>query len=229
MRNKEVNLTMEEQTHAYDPYESNHDHLADVYDEQIRNHLGHYIRENYFEILDRVTEMMTGPSQGRRVLDIGIGTGLLSERLPSELDTHGIDTSVKMMDRLRDKGLNVSLRKGHFLNIPHRDSMFDCVVSTFALHHVPAALQIPAYSEMVRVLKPVGQILIADFMTENERQRGDLIERFKREDRKDMLMELEDEHFTDISSIKSHLEATGFRVTYERGSVLSWILCANRG
>ena len=36
------------------------------------------------------------------------------------------------------------------------------VTSTFAMHHIPAAVQAPAIAEMLRVLRPGGRLLLAD-------------------------------------------------------------------
>lgn len=76
---------------------------------------------------------------------------------------------------------------------------------------------------MIRVLKPTGQLIIADFMTENRAQRTDLEQQFRQEGREDMVQELDDEDFTYISVAKNYFQGHGYEVSYERGSTLSWV------
>ena len=175
--------------------------------------------------MDSVVELLK-ITHDTRILDIGIGTGLLSERIPKGVDLYGIDVSEKMMDQVRKKGLNATLKTGHFPDIPFEDNLFNCAVSTFAFHHVPEELKIAAFGEICRILKPDGQLILADFMMENQIQRAELEEQFRREGRKDMILELEKEHFTEISVAKDYFEDRRFLVSYKRASTLSWIFIA---
>ena len=202
-----------------------HDSQADSYDRQVMEDLEDYIREDYFQILDRVVELIPA-GRSLRVLDIGIGTGLLTDRMPRNLDLYGIDISPKMMDKIRQKGLPVKLKVGGFLDIPFPNGHFDGIVSTFAFHHLTPEEKEKAYVEMSRVLKPNGFIIIADFMFENEMQADRLAERFRSEGRMDMLEEFTEECFTYIDSAASSLGRLGYNVEYERGSTLSWIVKA---
>ena len=43
------------------------------------------------------------------------------------------------------------------------DATFDVVISRLAIHHLPEDLKHQAFSEILRVLKPGGNLLIADF------------------------------------------------------------------
>ncbi|MEX0974868.1 MAG: class I SAM-dependent methyltransferase [Bacillota bacterium] len=202
-----------------------HDSQADSYDKQVLADPGDYIRENYFGILDRVAELIP-VGRSLRILDIGIGTGLLTERMPQKMDLYGIDISPKMMDKIREKGLPVQLKVGSFLDIPFPDSHFDRIVSTFAFHHLTPEEKEKAYAEMHRVLKPDGFIIIGDFMFESEAQADRLSQRFRSEGRTDMLEEFEEECFTYIDSATASLSRLGYNVCYERGSTLSWIIRA---
>lgn len=207
-----------------------HDSQADSYDRLIEANSGDYIRENYFAILDRVVSLLPPipSSTSPRILDIGIGTGLLTERMPKGLALFGIDISPKMMDKVREKGLPVELRTGSFLDIPYQDGYFDGIVSTFAFHHLVPEEKEKAYLEMHRVLKPGGYIIIADFMFEDERQSAELADRFRAEGRTDMLEEFEEESFTYIDCAAASLGALGYTLVYERGSTLSWIIKAQK-
>lgn len=205
----------------------NHDNVAHLYDESVLKDFGDYIRENYFLILNRVRDLLD-LAPGLHLLDIGIGTGLLLERLPSDLNVSGIDISVKMMEKIKEKGLNVELKYGDFLNIPYADNSFERIVTTFALHHLNGPDKFKALVEMDRVLRPNGLIVVGDFMFENTTQKQALIERFKREERSDMLQEIDDEEFTFIDQTTAFLSNLGYRVSHERGSTLTWIIKAEK-
>lgn len=205
----------------------NHDAQADNYEEQVRSDLDDYIRENYFLILDRVIELAQF-AEGMRVLDIGIGTGLLTERLPAGLKLFGIDISPKMMEKLAQKKLSVELASGSFTNIPYADDTFERIISTFAFHHLTPDEKEVAFQEIDRVLKPGGYLVIGDFMFLDQEQRTSLIEKFSLEGRDDMLQELEEEHFTMIADAKASLSSLGYSVESEQGSTISWILRAKK-
>jgi putative AdoMet-dependent methyltransferase len=204
-----------------------HDLQAEHYDENVVGNLGDYIRENYFQILDRVVDL-ADLKVGMRVLDIGVGTGLLTKKLPAGLDNHGIDVSTEMLRKAKEKRLRIVLTKGSFLQIPYSDRIFDRILSTFSFHHLSPEQKETAFIEMDRVLKDVGLLVIADFMFRDEKQKQAAIKRFIDEDRKDMLEEIDDEYFTDISSSECLLNDMGYQVSCERGSVLSWIMKAEK-
>lgn len=204
-----------------------HDAQAEHYDARVARHLGDYIRENYFGVLDRVIDRAE-LSSGQSVLDIGVGTGLLSAKMDTGADLYGIDISGKMMAKARDKGLRLRLSYGDFLHVPFRDSSFDRIVSTFAFHHLRTEEKERGYHEMDRLLRPGGIIVIGDFMFENDGQRQDLVRKFESEGRTDMVEELDEEFFLDMSHDVPLLEQLGFRVSRERLSTLSWVLTCAR-
>jgi putative AdoMet-dependent methyltransferase len=205
-----------------------HDTQAEHYDQEVRKNLDDYIRENYFAILDRAIEYAEF-SAGMSVLDIGVGTGLLTERMPEGLELFGIDISRKMLDKLQEKALPIKLFTGGFLDIPFPRATFDRVVSTFALHHLTPEEKASALREMDRVLKPNGRLVVGDFMVENDRQHQELIQRFRAEGRIDMLRELSAEHFLNIEAeAVDLLHSLGYHIEWERGSTLSWIMRATR-
>ncbi|GAA2985650.1 class I SAM-dependent methyltransferase [Streptosporangium longisporum] len=119
------------------------------------------------EIYTRLAAL-SGARPGDRVLDVGCGTGYLTRILapvvgPSGQVT-GVDLSAPMIGRARrDAPGNCSYRvgEGQALDLP--DAGFDVVVSSLALHHIPATERGAAVREMFRVLRPGGRLLIAEF------------------------------------------------------------------
>lgn len=94
---------------------------------------------------------------GERVLDIGIGTGLGSERLHRYgLDVFGIDISREMLDQCRKKGFARELKVIDVINEPiqYDDDFFDHVISSGVFHFFRDLS--PVFRETFRVLKPGG-------------------------------------------------------------------------
>jgi len=96
-------------------------------------------------------------ARGKKVLEVGCGTGLILERLAKIADEAvGIDLSPGMLDRARERGLTV--HEASATDLPFEDESFDLVCSFKVLAHVPdidAALV-----EIARVTRPGGYMFL---------------------------------------------------------------------
>lgn len=111
----------------------------------------------------------TGFKKEKRILDVGCGEGVLLDRLTSEFKVKGfgIDISRQSIKRAKQRSLFPHcLEVADACLLPFPDNYFDAVISFDALEHIES--QEKAVSEMVRVLKPGGKVLI---YTINKRQR----------------------------------------------------------
>jgi ubiquinone/menaquinone biosynthesis C-methylase UbiE len=97
-------------------------------------------------------------------LEVAIGTGLNLPFYPGEVQLAGIDFSPAMLGiarrRAEQLGRAVDLREADSLVLPFPDACFDSVVCTFSLCAIPDDRR--AVSEMIRVLRPGGLLLLAD-------------------------------------------------------------------
>lgn len=96
---------------------------------------------------------------GKKWLDIGCGTGELSERIvekskPAEL--HGLDTSEPYVEFATSRIPSGHFTAGSAMDIDHRSNSFDVAVSGLVLNFVPDTQA--AIAEMVRVVKPGGLV-----------------------------------------------------------------------
>lgn len=98
------------------------------------------------------------------VLEVAIGTGLNLPLYGPDLKVTGLDLSPAMLDVARDRaaelGSDVELREGDAHHLPFPDASFDSVVCTFSLCNIPDQRQ--AVSEMRRVLRPGGRLILVD-------------------------------------------------------------------
>lgn len=109
---------------------------------------------------------------GENVLDVGCGTGGVT--IPAKIRVGkngaaaGIDPAPEMIAVARRKasraGLEIDFRVGVIESLPFPDETFDAITSSLMMHHLPEHVQVSGLSEIRRVLKPGGRLLIADMM-----------------------------------------------------------------
>ena len=104
--------------------------------------------------------------QPDRILDIGIGTGNLSERLARMFpgaQVHGCDLAENMLVRARHKTDSGRLRlfAADAEALPLRPGSFDLAASSFTLQWLNSLN--PAMQEIVRILRPGGVFFFAAF------------------------------------------------------------------
>ncbi len=75
---------------------------------------------------------------------------------------HGVDPTEAMLDRARERcGETVELKRGEAEDLSFADDAFDVVISVSALHYFSDARR--AISEMARVLRPGGTVVVTDW------------------------------------------------------------------
>ncbi len=108
---------------------------------------------------------------GDKVLDVGCGTGSLTLTAQPYAGpggkVYGIDASPEMIEVAKKKasrsGMQVVFDVGLIEKLAFPDDTFDVVISRLAIHHLPDDLKHRGFAEILRVLKPGGHLLIADF------------------------------------------------------------------
>jgi len=108
-------------------------------------------------------------AKGQRVLDVGCGTGTLTVLLKEDqpaAEVVGVDGDPKILEIARSKiakaGLNIALDYGLSFELPYQNNTFDRVIFSLVLHHLTRENKIRSLKEAFRVLKPAGELHVAD-------------------------------------------------------------------
>ncbi|NVM22029.1 MAG: class I SAM-dependent methyltransferase [Desulfobacterales bacterium] len=122
----------------------------------MRDYLTEVTDKNNLIRRDRCLKMI-GPISGKRILDVGCGTGFISRSLTGKNEVHGVDISAEYLSRAASYGIKTEqwdIQKG----LPFDSSSFDVVLLAEVLEHVfdtDALL-----SEVRRVLKEDGVLVL---------------------------------------------------------------------
>jgi ubiquinone/menaquinone biosynthesis C-methylase UbiE len=77
-------------------------------------------------------------SQGKKVLDLGCGTGNVAWQIKNKIDADliGVDASLAMLKVAKDKSLEVICTDIDNQQLPFRDSSFDTVIGAYVIHQI---------------------------------------------------------------------------------------------
>ncbi|HXV34876.1 MAG TPA: methyltransferase domain-containing protein [Gaiellaceae bacterium] len=119
---------------------------------------------NWWELVDVLVS--EGDLRGRRVLDLGCGTGRLAAALAERgAKVWGVDPSAEMLAQARAAvGARVGLKQGRGEALPFKDGWFEGAVLRLAVHLLDRPRALP---ELARVLAPGGRVVIATFAPEH--------------------------------------------------------------
>jgi ubiquinone/menaquinone biosynthesis C-methylase UbiE len=165
-----------------------------------------------------------------RVLDVACGTGhllrMLGAALPKGTKLFGLDLSPHYISRAREmlpRDLDVSLVCDNAEKLPFVDASFDAVTNVFLLHEVPTDVRTRVLSEMARVLRPGGLLVVADSL-----QLADAPEL-----RKELLafpVRFHEPYYKSYLSedLAERVEKAGLRVTAARPAFLTKVVTAEK-
>lgn len=126
---------------------------------------GSYPFAGYRRVLDTIARRVLARGTPT-VLDIGFGTGTLTERLyRAGCEVFGQDFSPEMLAAARERMPEAALwlgdfRRGLVPELAGRD--YDCIVATYSLHHLADGEKVHFLRELQGRLRPGGEILVGD-------------------------------------------------------------------
>lgn len=133
----------------------------------MNNPVRELIREKY------EMKLMSSQASGRRfgsVLEIGCGNGggtRLIQKYFSPENIEAVDYDDKMINKAskRNSSPEINFQQMDAANLTFPDQMFDAVFDFGIIHHIPNWRL--CINELKRVLKPEGELLIADLSSES--------------------------------------------------------------
>ncbi|WP_017186249.1 class I SAM-dependent methyltransferase [Alkalibacillus haloalkaliphilus] len=144
---------------------------ANDYDKtvQISEENNAYPFAGYKEILNTIYNEVMSQKESK-VLDIGLGTGVLASKLYDhghQID--GIDFSSKMIEIAKGKMPDANLVEWDISNgLPSEvmGNKYDFIISTYTLHHLSYQDKVSFIKQLESILKENGKVLIGDISFE---------------------------------------------------------------
>jgi methionine biosynthesis protein MetW len=109
-------------------------------------------------------------SQGKKVLDLGCGTGNIASQLRTAIkaDVIGVDASFAMLKVAKDKSLEVICADIDNQQLPFRDGSFDTIIVAYVIHQIKNLEFL--LSECYRVLRDGVLVLLTSSHKQIENQ-----------------------------------------------------------
>jgi ubiquinone/menaquinone biosynthesis C-methylase UbiE len=174
---------------------TNYDAIAQAYDQRYER--------NEFRALESVVDDFATRGESQRLLEVGCGTGHWLARLAARgVAVAGLDASLEMLAKAREKLADVELVHGRAESLPWHDASFDRVLCINALHHFSD--KVTFVREARRVLRPGGALLIIGLDPHSGFDRWFIYEWF------DGVLELDLARYPATAEIREWLNGAGF-------------------
>lgn len=143
-----------------------------------------------------------GDLRGRRVLDVGCGTGRFAARLADRehAKVWGVDREPRMIEVAKARGSRARFKVAEAERLPFKDAWFERATMVLAVHHVDRPR---AFAELQRVLQPGGRYVCMTFDPDYF-EHGNLVRYFP------SMLDVDRARFPDEAALRRELAAAGF-------------------
>lgn len=177
--------------------------------------------EGYSNILKEIVKR-----SGMNVLEFGIGTGNLTQRLLSSGKwVFPIEPSKEMRELAKNKLPNdVIIYDGDLQNYPKPTRQVDTIVSSYVFHHLTDTEKGMALKKYADQLEKGGKVVFADTMFESQEALEQKILQAKEHQCYTLADDLEREYYTLIPTLLNLFHLAGFNVSIEQMNEYVWIV-----
>ena len=176
---------------------------------------------NYEMILEETAKRTFG-----HVLEFGIGTGNLTERLIAEgREVTAIEPSAPMARIAKEKlkHYDVRILEGDFLDFPSVQKV-DSIASTYAFHHLTDEEKADAVKVYGNLLPRGGKIVFADTLFEDQSAFDETIADAEKAGYLSLAEDLRTEYYPLRATMEQIFNDNGFGVTFTRCNHFAWIM-----
>jgi demethylmenaquinone methyltransferase/2-methoxy-6-polyprenyl-1,4-benzoquinol methylase len=167
--------------------------------------------------VESIKQALNPKGPGQSLLDVGGGTGYLASCVADRYARAVVaDLSPGMLSVARSR--NLETVEASATELPFKEGEFDVVLCTDALHHIKQIER--AVSEMCRVLKPGGAILIHEFHVQG--WKGFIFFWFER-------LFVDDSVFITPAELQTLMEKNGFSGKTQKLSALGFMYLGTKG
>ena len=208
----------------------NHDEDASGYDRNVQNEADP-IRAGYAALLRWVADRL--PGIAGPVLELGSGTGNLTQLLPADRAVCCVDISMQMQliaaQKIGERAAPTDYVLADLLGFFDEHDAggpYAAVVSTYAIHHLEDDEKEQLFARLRACLLPGGAAVFGDLMFADAGARKDSQERCIAEGKRALAEDIDDEYFWLVDHATAALEGLGFVVESRQFSDLSWGIVA---
>ncbi|MBI2831450.1 MAG: class I SAM-dependent methyltransferase [Chloroflexi bacterium] len=123
-------------------------------------------------------ELLWSKVEGKKILEVGVGTGRSFQLYPVNAEVTAIDFSPKMLSYARAKAqkhkLKVNLLEMNVQKIDFQSNAFDTVTASFVFCSVPDPVR--GLTEVKRVCKPGGKVILLEHVRSENRVAASLMD-----------------------------------------------------
>ncbi|HYZ71496.1 MAG TPA: class I SAM-dependent methyltransferase [Chthoniobacterales bacterium] len=208
----------------------NHDADAAGYDNDVRNEADP-IRTGYRDVLRWVVQQaQITPTS--RVLELGSGTGNLSELIASCGELVSVDVSENMETIAEPKMRHLANRRFMKADILEVFSQglgeFDAVISTYAVHHLTDPEKQQLFALVFDHLLASGTAVFGDLMLQNDSEKREKIHQYLAKGDRATAQAISEEFFWSLDTAIADLKRLGFQTRVKRFSDLSYGVIARK-
>jgi putative AdoMet-dependent methyltransferase len=204
----------------FNEWAENYDETVLGIDEQYKK-----VFENYHQILNTVALKSFGI-----VLEFGPGTGNLTEKLSETCQKiYAFEPSEEMREKAIEKRTKKAIiQDGDFLQFTIPEEPVNCIVSTYAFHHLTDAEKSKAIEMYGKMLSKDDKIIFADTVYKDDRAAKHLKKEAMEKGYYRLVTDLNTEYYTTISVLQSMFEKHNFTVEFKQLNSFVWIIEATK-